>query len=135
MPCCSMGGMVRVTSVVWPPCVRSLDPRQRLGRGGVCARAQGGQARRNLRPRPRGRARRSLCPSLEGSDKTELVPEPGKFGHFALFLFAIFITLIWVSRFMVPNTILALIQLLLLVLLILLASKTLILFTEVMPTV
>ena len=52
MPYCSVGGMVRVTSEVRPPCVGSLAPRLRLGRGADCARCcgfgKGGDCARDL---------------------------------------------------------------------------------------
>jgi len=81
-PCCSMDGMARVTSEVHPPCVRSMVPTMRFGRGDDCARAQGGRARQNLSPSPRGSVRRRPCPSPGGSGETELAPELGKFERF-----------------------------------------------------
>jgi hypothetical protein len=39
--CCGVGGMAQVASGVRPPCVRSLAPRLRLGRGIDCARGRG----------------------------------------------------------------------------------------------
>jgi len=40
-PCCSVGGMAHVASGVRPPCVGSLTPKTRFGRGVDCARGQG----------------------------------------------------------------------------------------------
>jgi len=59
------------------------------------------RARRNSRPRPRGRASRDLDPRPRS--QASWGPRPGDCGWFAL-SFAIFIALIWVSLFMVPNT-------------------------------
>ena len=105
IPCYCMGDMASVTSGVRPSYVGSLAPRWGLGRGGVCVRAQegsgeaelaseaqGGRARWNLRPRLRGQASGSLCSTL---GNLRCLPYP---------LFAIFIPLIWVSLFMVPNS-------------------------------
>ena len=41
VPCRGGGGMARITSGVWPSCVRSQTPRLGLGRGVDCARGQG----------------------------------------------------------------------------------------------
>ena len=65
MPCYSMGGMVRITSEVRPPCIRSLALRRRLRRGSVCARAQGV-----------GSGEMELASEAKGSGETELVPKP-----------------------------------------------------------
>jgi len=72
--------MVRVTLEVWPSCVRSLALRRRLGRGGVCTRAQGGRARRNLHPRPRGRARWNPRPRPKGRARWSPHPSPRSLG-------------------------------------------------------
>ena len=63
--------------------------------------AERGWARRYLRPRLRGRARRHL--RLRPRGRASRGPRPDDCGWFAL-SFATFITLIWVSLFMVPNS-------------------------------
>jgi len=69
-----------------------LSPRG-VGRGGTCARGQGGSGEAELAPEAKGgRARRNPRPS------------PRDLGCLPYLLFAIFIRLIWVSLFMVPNT-------------------------------
>ena len=76
MPCCSMEGMARVTSAVRPSCVRSLALRQRLGRGGACARAQEGSGEAELASEAKGSGETELAPVAKGSGETELAPEP-----------------------------------------------------------
>jgi len=102
MPYRGMELTTPITSWVRAPCVGSPTPRRGLERGSVGARAQEGLARRNLRQRPRGRASRGLRPRPRGLASRCLRPSPGNHVWFAL-SFAIFIILIWVSIFMVPN--------------------------------
>jgi len=64
----------------------------------------GARARRCLRPEPkRGRARRNLHPRPRSRARRNLRPSPGNLRCLPYLLFAIFIPLIWVSLFMVPN--------------------------------
>jgi hypothetical protein len=68
-----------------------------------------------LASKAKGSGETEPAPEAKGSGETEPVPEPRGVGRdgdrararevwaFALFLFAIFIPLIWVSHFMVPN--------------------------------
>jgi len=79
-----MVGMARVTSEVQPSCVRSLVPRQRLGRGGVCARAQEGSGEAELASEAKGSGETELAPEAKGSDETELAPEPNGSGEMEL---------------------------------------------------
>ena len=75
VPCRSMGIMVGVTSKLRPSCVGSLAPRWRLGRGGVCARAQEGSGEAELASEVKGSGETELAPKAEGSGETELAPE------------------------------------------------------------
>jgi len=95
-PCCSVGGMASVASVVWAPCVGSLAPWPRLGRRVDCARGRGsveaevvleakgsgdgGCARNGARLRRRLRSRPGLsqsrdCARGRGSVEAEIVLE------------------------------------------------------------
>jgi hypothetical protein len=60
-------------------------------------------SRRGLRPRPGARARRSLRPRPEGSGETESASEAGGVRCSSYSFLSLFIPLIWVSYFMVPN--------------------------------
>jgi hypothetical protein len=58
-----------------------------------------GRARWNLHPRPRGRARRSLRPKPWSRLRRNLCPSPSYLKCLPYLLFAIFISLVWVSLF------------------------------------
>ena len=112
MPCCSVGGMVHVASGVRPPCVGSLMPRTRLGRGVDCARGRGsvgagiaseakgssemeiaseakGSGEMEIAPEAKGSGETEIAPEAEGSDETEIAPEAEGSGV-AFILFATF---------------------------------------------
>jgi len=92
MPCHDMEVTAPVTSWVWVSCVGSLVVWRGIGRSDVGARAPEGSGETESCVRgQRGRASRVLG------------PRPGDCGWFAL-SFAIFIILIWVALFMVPNS-------------------------------
>jgi len=71
-----MGVMASVTSEVRSTCVGSLAPRRRLGRGGVCARAQEGSGEAGLRSEAKGSGETELAPKAKGSGEMELALEP-----------------------------------------------------------
>ena len=75
-PCRSMGIMASVTSEVRPSCVGSLALRRRLGRGGVCARAQEGSSEAKLTSEAKGSSETELAPEAKGSGEMELALEP-----------------------------------------------------------
>ena len=116
MPCCSVGGMACITLRVRPSCVGSLAPRPKLGQGADCARGwsfgQGGDCARDpglgrdgVRAWGlRGRARRSLRPRPKGLGETESAPEAREVERSSYSFLLLFIPLVWVSYFMVPNT-------------------------------
>jgi hypothetical protein len=113
MPCCSVGGMAHVASGVRQPCwkpgteaeawaERSLRSRPGLGRGGDCARGQG-VGRGGDRARGQGVGRDGDCARGKGvgrdGDSTRGQGVGRRFYSFLL----LFVLLIWVSWFMVPN--------------------------------
>jgi len=86
VPCRSMGVMASVTLEVQPSCVGSLAPRRRLGRGGVCARAQEGSGEAGLASEAKGSSETELAPEAKGSSETELAPEAKGSGEMELAL-------------------------------------------------
>jgi len=103
MPCRGMGITASVMSKVRAPCSGSLAPRWGLGRGGVGARAQEGSCEVELAPEAKGSGESELALDAKGSGEAE--PALVILGVLLLFsFFVFFISLIWVSLFMVPNT-------------------------------
>ena len=75
VPCRSMGVMASITSEVRSSCVRSLATRWKLGRGGVCTRAQKGSGEAELASEAKGSGETELAPEAKGSGEMELAPE------------------------------------------------------------
>jgi len=75
-----------------------------LGEAVFAPEPKRGRARRNLRPRPRVGVSRSLHPRPRSRARRNPHPSPGNLRGSPYPLFAIFISLIWVSLFMVPNS-------------------------------
>ena len=110
MPSCSVGGMAHVISGVRPPCIGSLVPRLRLGRSVDCARGRGSVVA-EIAPEAKGSGETEIAPEAKGLGETEIVPKakgsskrPRPRGRaLLLFFLPLFVLLIWVSWFMVPN--------------------------------